>query len=208
MSVLPSPRSGPVLQLIASGLKLWIRSSCESIGDLQLELQGSGLGLLQGKLEGVTLIAREVRFRGLPLQLADLRSGPIQVNLTPGGVVLQQFFDVQGEVTITGRGLNEALLSEPWRWLGDWLAEQLMGLTPLGGLLIDNDQMELRVPVVAHKDPARRRFRLRAAQGTVAIQPIDDDHTTLLPMDEGIQIEQAELQAGILHLHGRARVTP
>lgn len=208
MSVLPSPRSGPVLQLIASGLKLWIRSSCESIGDLQLELQGSGLGLLQGKLEGVTLIAREVRFRGLPLQLADLRSGPIQVNLTPGGVVLQQFFDVQGEVTITGRGLNEALLSEPWRWLGDWLAEQLMGLTPLGGLLIDNDQMELRVPVIAHKDPARRRFRLRAAQGTVAIQPIDDDHTTLLPMDEGIQIEQAELQAGILHLNGRARVTP
>ena len=208
MSVLPSPRSGPVLQLIASGLKLWIRSSCESIGDLKLELQGSGLGLLQGKLEGVTLTAREVRFRGLPLQLADLRSGPIQVNLTPGGVVLQQFFDVQGEVTITGRGLNEALLSEPWRWLGDWLAEQLMGLTPLGGLLIDNDQMELRVPVIAHKDPARRRFRLRAAQGTVAIQPIDDDNITLLPMDEGIQIEQAELQAGILHLHGRARVTP
>ena len=208
MSVLPSPRSGPVLQLIASGLKLWIRSSCESIGDLQLELHGSGLGLLQGKLEGVTLTAREVRFRGLPLQLADLRSGPIQVNLTPGGVVLQQFFDVQGEVTITGRGLNEALLSEPWRWLGDWLAEQLMGLTPLGGLLIDNDQMELRVPVIAHKDPARRRFRLRAAQGTVAIQPIDDDNITLLPMDEGIQIEQAELHAGILHLHGRARVTP
>ena len=208
MSVLPSPRSGPVLQLIASGLKLWIRSSCESIGDLQLELQGSGLRLLQGKLDGVTLTARDVRFRGLPLQLADLRSGPIQVTLTPGGVVLQQFFDVQGEVTITGRALNEALLSEPWRWLGDWLAEQLMGLTPLGGLLIDNDQMELKAPVAAHKDPARRRFRLRAAQGTVAIQPIDDDRTTLLPMDEGIKIEQAQLQAGILHLQGRARVTP
>ena len=208
MSVLPSTRSGPVLQLIASGLKLWIRSSCESIGDLQLELQGSGLGLLQGKLDGVTLTARDVRFRGLPLQLADLRCGPSQVTLTPGGVVLQQFFDVQGEVTITGRALNEALLSEPWRWLGDWLAEQLMGLTPLGGLLIDNDQMELKAPVAAHKDPARRRFRLRAAQGTVAIQPIDDDRTTLLPMDEGIKIEQAQLQAGILHLQGRARVTP
>ena len=149
-----------------------------------------------------------MRFRGLPLQLADLRSGPIQVSLTPGGMVLQQFFDVQGEVTITGRGLNEALLSEPWRWLGDWLSEQLMGLTPLGGLLIDNDQMELKAPVAAHKDPARRRFHLRAAQGTVAIQPIDDDRTTLLPMDDGIQIKQAQLQAGILHLQGRARVTP
>jgi len=208
MSVSPSSRTGPVLQLIASGLKLWIRSRCESIGDLQLELHGSGLGLLQGKLEGVSLSARDVRFRGLPLQRAELRSGPIQVNLTPGGVVLQQFFDVQGDVAITGRALNEALLSEPWRWLGDWLAEQLMGLTPLGGLRIDNDQMELQAPVVAHKDPARRRFRLRAGQGTVVIHPIDDDRETLLPMDDGIQIEQAELQAGILHLQGRARVTP
>lgn len=208
MSVSPSLPTGPVLQLIASGLKLWIRSRCETIGDLQLHLHGSGLGLLQGKLQGVSLMARDVRFRGLPLQLVDLSSGPIQVNLTPGGVALQQFFDVQGEVTITGRALNEALLSEQWRWLGDWLAEQLMGLTPLGALRIDNDQMELQAPVVAHKDPACRRFRLRAAQGTVVIYPIDDDRETLLPMDEGIQIEQAELQAGFLHLRGRARVTP
>ena len=208
MSVSPSSRTGPVLQLIASGLKLWIRSRCESIGDLHLQLHGSGLGLLQGKLQGVSLSARDVRFRGLPLQLAELRSGPIQVNLTAGGVALQRFFDVQGEVAITGRALNEALLSEPWRWLGDWLAEQLMGLTPLGGLRIDNDRMELQAPVVAHKDPASRFFRLRAAQGTVVIYPIDDDRETFLPMDDGIAIEQAELQAGILHLRGRARITP
>ena len=68
-----------VLQLIASGLKLWIRSSCESIGDLQLELQGSEPWPAAGQVDGVTLTARDVRFRGLPLQLADLRSGPIQV---------------------------------------------------------------------------------------------------------------------------------
>ena len=83
-----------------------------------------------------------------------------------------------------------------------------MGLTPLGGLRIDNDQMELQAPVVAHKDPARRRFQLRAGQGTVVIHPIDGERETLLPMDDGIQIEKAALQAGILHLQGRARVTP
>ena len=204
--------SDPLLSLISTGLKLWVRSRCDSVGSLELSLQGSSLGLLRGHLQGARLEAREVRFQGLPLQHAVLSSGPIQVDLQllqPGRMLaLQHPFRLEGDVTITGRDLNDALLDEPWRWLGDWLAEQLMGLTPLGGLLIDNDQMELRVPVIAHKDPARRRFRLRAAQGTVAIQPIDDDNITLLPMDEGIQIEQAELQAGILHLHGRARVTP
>ncbi len=207
-----STTTGPLLQLIAGGIKLWIRSRCDSIGELQLELHGSGLGLLRGHLRGAVLMARDVSFQGLPLQHADLRSGPIQVDvklLQPGRMLsLQQPFVLQGEVTMTGRGLNQALLKEPWRWLGDWLAEQLMGLTPLGRLHIDNDVLELQAPVVAHKDLARRRFRLCADQGTLLIRPLDRDQQTLLPMDPTIQIEQAELCGGLLHLKGKADVTP
>ena len=47
------------------------------------------------------------------------------------------------------------------------MAEQLMGLSPLGALRIDADLIELQVSVAAHQDPARRRFRLHAEQGTV-----------------------------------------
>lgn len=201
-------RSGPVLQLISEGLKLWIRSRCDSIAELQLQLHGSGLGLLQGKLEGVSLVARDAVFQGLPLQRVDLSSGPIQVSLSSGGVVLQQSFSIDGDVSMTGRGLNKALLAEPWRWLGDWLSEQLMGLSPLGGLTIDDDVLELQAPVVAHKDPARRRFHLRADQNTMVIVPIAGGGETLLPMDPGIRIESASLKAGLLHLKGHADVKP
>ena len=157
-------------------------------------------------------MAKDVCFRNLPIQHAALRSGPIQVDLSllrPGRMLsLQEPFALSGEVSMGSRGLNEALLNEPWRWLGDWLSEQLMGLTPLGSLRIDNDVLELMAPVVAHQDPARRRFRLDADAGTVAIRPLDADHSTLLPMDPMIRIKQAELQGGILHLRGEATVTP
>ena len=212
MSAADFPRSGPVLQLIASGLKLWIRSRCDSVGDLQLQLHGSGLGLLRGRLEGVSLSARDVLFQGLPLQHADLRSGPIQIDLSllrPDKVMaLQEPFALKGQVTITGRGLNQALLGETWRWLGDWLSEQLMGLTPLGGLVIDNDVLELQAPVVAHKDPARRRFLLEAGQNTVVLRPVEGYHETALPMDPTIRIVEAQLQGGMLHLSGDAHDTP
>ena len=212
MSAADSPRSGPVLQLIASGLKLWIRSRCDSVGDLQLRLHGSGFGLLQGRLEGVSLSARDVLFQGLPLLHADLTSGPIRVDLSllrPDRMVaLKQSFAVQGQVTITGRGLNQALLGETWRWLGDWLSEQLMGLTPLGGLVIDNDVLELQAPVVAHRDPARRRFLLEAGQNTLVLRPVDGDRETAVPMDPTIRIVEAQLQGGMLHVSGDAHVTP
>ena len=55
-----STTTGPLLQLIAGGIKLWIRSRCDSIGELQLELHGSGLGLLRGHLRGAVLMARDV----------------------------------------------------------------------------------------------------------------------------------------------------
>ena len=212
MSEFQHNSSGPLMQLIASGLTLWIRSRCDSIEDLQLSLKGSGLSLMRGRLDGVHLTAKEVCFRNLPIQHADLRSGPIQVDLSllrPGRMLsLQEPFALSGEVSMGGKGLNEALLNEPWRWLGDWLSEQLMGLTPLGSMRIDNDVLELKAPVVAHQDPARRRFRLDAEMGTVAIRPLDGQHSTLLPMDPMISITQADLQGGMLHLRGEATVTP
>jgi hypothetical protein len=59
--------SGPLLQLLSNGLQIWIRAQCDEVGELKLNLQGSALQLLRGKLEGVSLTARKVRFQDLPL---------------------------------------------------------------------------------------------------------------------------------------------
>ena len=120
---------------------------------------------------------------------------------------LQESFEIE-EVAISGQGLNDVLLKDPWRWLGDWLADQLMGLSPLGSLRVDNDVLELHVPVAGLERPTVGRFRLQADEGTVAIRPLDDDSRTFVPMDPMIRIEEATLWAGLLTLKGEATVTP
>ena len=205
--------SDPLLQLISAGLGLWIRSRCDHVGDLDLTLQGSSLGLMRGRLEGAVLTARDVRFQGLPLQHAELSSGPIQVDLTwlrPGQMLaLKGAFQVSGMVSMAGQPLGDALLSERWRDLGDWLAEQLMGLKPLGQLRIENDELELVATVAAQQDPIRRRFQLRAEDGTVVLSASCSPETrAVLPMDPAIQITDARLGAGMLTLAGNANVTP
>lgn len=208
--------SDPLLQLISSGLKLWLRSRCDQIGSIELELKGSGLGLLTGRLAGVHLSARDVCFQGLPLQHVNLDSEAINLDLQllqPGRMLaLQQPFKVMGSVTFQGSALNDALLTSPWNWLGDWLAEQLMGITPLGALRIRDDLLELEAPIAGHQIPQQQRFRVDAEAGTVIFRSDDGSTTgrtsTALPMDANIQIEQATLSAGRLLLSGHARVTP
>ena len=204
----------PLMTLLAGALKLWIRTRCDQLGSLELTLHGSAFTLMSGRLQGVSLIARDVGFKGLPLQHVQLRSGPITVDLnvlSPGQMLaLQHPFQVEGEVSISGTALNDALLAEPWRWLGDSLAEQLMGLTTLGGLTIENDVMELQSAVAANREPVRRCFRIDASDNTLRFRSQDaaDASSMLLPMDPGIKITMASLQGGQLHLNGCADVTP
>jgi len=107
-----------------------------------------------------------------------------------------------------GVDLNRALLTDRWRWLGDWLAEQLMGLNTLGNLEIDNDLLILSAPVIHAREIVKKQFRLDAAQGTIRISRVDAEGEVLLPMDSNISIEEAHLKAGQLHLKGQAKVTP
>ena len=165
--------SGPILQLLANGLNLWIRRQCDEVEDLNLVLNGSALQLLRGHLNGVQLEGRLVTFQGLPIHRASLQSGVLHLNLKPSQpsqiLQLQEPFQLNGSVTMRGNDLNRALLTDRWRWLGDWLAEQLMGLTTLGNLAIDNDTLVLTAPVSQEAEVVSKRFRLDAAGGTVRI---------------------------------------
>ena len=179
--------SDPLLQLISTGLRLWIRSRCDQVGDLDLTLQGSSLGLMRGRLQGAVLSARDVRFEGLPLQHAEISSGPIQVDLTwlrPGRMLaLKEPFQVSGTVSMPGK--------------------------PLGQLRIENDELVLKASVAAQRDPIRKCFRLRAEGGTVVLSASDSPETrAVLPMDPAIKITDANLGAGLLNLKGHAIVTP
>ena len=72
---------GPVMQLLSSGLQFWVRQQCQAIDSLDLQLQGSAMGLLRGQLAGVRLMARRVVYQNLQLELVELTSSPIAVNI-------------------------------------------------------------------------------------------------------------------------------
>jgi hypothetical protein len=141
-----------------------------------------------------------------------LRCDTIQVRM--GSLVrnqavrLENPFRIQGLVSFSGDGLSRSLSTPAWRSLGDTLADELLGLTPLAGLRIREDRLVLRAYANGDREPVEREVQLRAAAGTVELRCAEGDLNTRLPMDPNIRIERAELGAGLLHLEGEARVSP
>ena len=202
----PSQRSSPVLQLLASGLQFWIRQQCEAVENLELQLHGSSLGLLRGRLDGVSLVARRVVFSSLEIERVELRSDAIEVqvgNLLRGRAVqLDQPFAIAGTVVFSAAGLGRSLCTPHWRPLGDQLVDGLLGLTPLQSVTIERDRLVLQA------QEHRCETIPRAVDGHLELCDEEGSPCVALPADPNITIEEANLTGGLLQLQGRARVSP
>jgi len=205
-------RGGPMLALLARGLELWLRQQCEAIEDLEIRLEGSAARLLRGRLEGVKLTARRVVFQQLEFEAVELRSAPLQVRmgalLRSQRLKLEHPFRIEGSVRFSDEGLNRTLATSPWRELGDGLAEELLGLAPLGRLRFDGDRLILSTMGAAGGTPIELGTSVEASGGTVQLRAEPDGRIARLPMDPHVQIERAELGCGRLELAGQALVSP
>jgi len=207
-----TPGSGPVLQLLASGLQLWLRQQCEGIESLEIRLEGSALSLLRGRLAGVQVMARRATYAGLEIEQVNLRSEPIQVQmgqvLRGKGLRLDHPFQIRGQVSFTGDGLSRSLARPRWQGLGDALGEALLGISPLTELRVQASRLVIAAQGVAQRAAIELETELRAAGGSVEIRSIDGSASLRLPMDANISIQQAGIEAGMVRLAGEARVSP
>jgi LmeA-like phospholipid-binding len=208
---------GPVLALLARGLELWLRQQCDSIGELQIDLEGHAVQLLRGRLQGVRLRAREVVFRSLELESVVLRSDPIQVRmgalLLNRGLQLDHPFAIRGVVAFSAEGLSRCLSRPPWSELGDALAETLLGISPLGGLRFEGERVIVRSSVISEGLPLERRTRMDVEDGGLVLRAECEGADEVgriarLPRDPNLRFERADVGGGLMELHGLARVTP
>jgi hypothetical protein len=207
-----SAGSGPVMQLLAGALQLWIRQQCQSIDSLDIQLQGSALALLRGRLAGVQVLARRAVYQHLPIEQVQLHSGAIAVqvgNLLKGQPLqLDQPFAVEGQLSFSAEGLT-VLLSHPhWHGLAENLREHLFGELPLLQVRIDNAELVFVLQGRNPNDRLELPVRLAAADGTLELASPAGEAIHRLPMDPAITIERAWIAAGMVQLSGRARVSP
>jgi hypothetical protein len=200
----------PLLKLLAKALELWLRQQCEAVQNLEIELQGSSRDLLRGRLAGVRVQARGVRYQQLELALVDLQVGELQLQL--GQLWRGQPLQLPAQIPITGlvgftpEALSNALLEPQWQGIADGLAEQLLGVTPLMGLRIREQRLVFQARGLGSAEPLELETTLCAENGHVRISAAAGGNDALLAMAPAIAVERAAIEAGMVVLVGSATV--
>ena len=210
---LDSTESSPVLGLLSRGLEFWVRQQCRAIENLEIRLEGTALQLLRGRLAAVSLRATGVVYQELELKEVELRGEEMRVRvgklLRQQGLELETPFLVRGRIRFSSDGLNRSLAHPNWSWLGDQLAEDLLGIRPLEVLSIRGDQLILQARSGgANSTRVQRAVVLEAREGTVEMKSLENEQVCRLAMDPAIKLEWVEIGCGHLDLGGVGTIAP
>ena len=197
--------SGPALGLISQAIRLWLKSVCSRLDQLELKLEGSLLQLMRGRLDGVRVEARGVVFQGLALEQVELRSEPISIDVAPllkgQPLQLRQSFAVRGWVRFSEAGLNQCLQSPGLQELKTDLGSTFLAGESLQHFGLSNTGITLRCSQ-GQSEPCS----LKLEDGELRLQ--QPERNLVIPMDPAIRLEQLEQDQRQLKLSGCAQVSP
>ena len=206
----------PVLNLVRHSLQLWLRGQCDALDHLQVDLEGTPKGLLQGHLQAAHLQARGVvrgalrlsraiiTCRDLQLDLGRLRPGQPLSLATPLRVTLEVWCsttDLQHMVLGTGDGAMGVALLTHFRGpsAGNCRGWQLQ-TTDAGLRLLPPAQQPPTPPLL---------LQLEAVDHEIVVHGQEaPDRPTTVPLDPAVHVHELRLDARHLHLWGEALVRP
>ena len=205
-------KNDPIIKIIEFGIELWIRKQCKSIGNLKLEIFGSTIELIRGRLSEVKLIANKVNFQDLNLYYVNLRSDPLKFNINLSRrdqrFVFRKRFGIKADVHITTENLNQLLNTERWKWIGDWLANKLIKADKLKSMKINENSIKLAGVKSDETKVLTDEFFLKSSSGTLMFHNKNKTITSLLPMDPNINIYNALIKDNKIFVSIHSEINP
>ena len=204
-----SIKKNRLLEIVANGIELWIRSRVKSIEDIQIELQGSIFGILRGQLLGINFYATKANFQGLNFCEARLQTGRINIQIDfskKSKLTLKNDFNVFGKVNIEGKSLENNLLDDSWKWLGEWICIELMGKSELISIEFLQNKIKLKAFIKDLGEIVDRRFKISNHEGSILIYNEEYSLKAILPMDQSIFIDKAYIANYNLIIEGNSKV--
>ncbi len=210
----------PILGLVRHGLQRWLRSQCESVDHLHLELEGMPEGLLQGRLEAACLQARGIVWGALRFRQAIITCRHLHLNLDrlrPGQPIpLVGPLVVRLELWCSAADLQHMVLGEGEGEIpmGVALLAHFRGLAPgdCRGWRLEMTGAGLRLLPPAHQTQIPPLLlQLRAVDHGITVHGEEaPDRPATIPLDPAIRIHDLKITPHPQHLRlrGEAWVTP
>ena len=212
MSTKASKKKDYLISLIEIALKYWIRSQCNSIEDIYINIKGDALNIINGKISGLSVKGNRIDFKGLLIQSISINSEEItlEVGISLKGVkaIPIKDFKIKGNIVLSSKDLNTILSAPTWSWIANWLCSNFCNNANFAELKINQNELILKSYINEIQSTNINYLFLEAKDGTILFKDKESLREALLPMDNSICINNINLKESILTIDGSSSISP
>tara|TARA_Y100001968_G_scaffold333661_1_gene398095 strand:+ start:27965 stop:28597 length:633 start_codon:yes stop_codon:yes gene_type:complete len=202
-------KKGFLIKIIEKALSLWIRSKCNKVNSLKVEIETSTSFILNGYVNSSYIIGKQINFQDILIDYVELRSGSLSfnINLFSKELTFNKDFNINGKINLISKELKYILLSSKWEWLGSFLSKELLGAEKLNDLNIKGNLLSLSGIDTKGKLLKQDDFYLISKYGKLFLTNNDSSKSVFIPMDKSITFEKAVLESNKMILYGSSQIT-
>ena len=117
-----SKNNNSIINLIDTGIVIWIKSLCNYIKEISIEIKELKLGILTHKIKGLKLNASNLSFKNIIIEEISLEADQLNIELdlfnkANGIISVKNKFKLWGDILLNQDGVNLILQSKECDWI-------------------------------------------------------------------------------------------
>ena len=189
-----------ILKIIEKGLEIWVKSKCDKVDHIKLDISSSPLEILKGKIKRISLFAENIMFNDLYFRKIEITSGPIEFDLKIGPhstpLSIKEDFKIRCNISLDNDNIYSALSNTKWQKLIMFIFNDDKGKYEINNLFIEDNKLILEKSGSGIN--LQEKFSISAEKGTILFHCDKTKKRFTLPMDTAIEITNAEARDNII----------
>ena len=199
---------GNLSKIIERGLNLWIKSKCNRIEELSIDINSSNLSILKGKISNLYINGKNINFQEIGIASIEIRVDHIEIKFDSFlKINLKSPFKIFGSVNLSGDCLKETLLSNRWKYISNLICKKFFEMANIKDLKVNDSILEIKASN-SNQIYNKKILTISEKSNSLMLTEINSLNSLVLPMDESIEISKAYIKKGLIVIHGEAIINP
>ena len=200
---------GNLSKIVERGLTLWVKSKCNRVKDLSIDIYSSNLSILKGKISNVHINGKNINFQELEIASIEIRVDHINIYFnTFLKINLKSPFKIFGSIRLSGDCLEQTLLSKRWKSISNLICKEFFNMENIQELNVNDEILEIKASNHSSQNSNKKKFTISENSNSLMLRERNSLMSLVLPMDKSIKISKAYLKEGLLVIHGEATINP
>ena len=184
---------GILAKFLEQGIKIFLKNECRRIGEININIVSSSIEILQGIIQKVYIIAKDINYKDLLFDEIELEAKGIKIKFGINNKELnfRNNFIIKFKILLSEKSLMSILSSNNWDWIGDKISKELFSQSKLENIEINNDELFINTSKGNKVLKQENIVLIKTERGNLYLENKYYNKSIKIPMEDKVYIQDA-----------------